>query len=227
MLTIICGEDVVASRAYLQEKIESYRKKNYEIVHLKPEELAELPTEHPEALSLFGLKKAYVIEGLNKTLKRGSSEKTLKLFERLGENELLIWEGGVSKRELKLQRAGVVKEFKPSDNIFKLLDACYPKNLKTFLIMLDELVNPQNELFLFIMLQRHVRNLILVASGTPPAALQSWQVGKLKSQASHWDQNLLSDFYDKLIKLEIGLKTGTNPQSLGKSLEILVCYYLR
>lgn len=227
MLTIICGEDNVASRAFLQDTIATYRKKNYEILRITPEQLYEIPQEHSEGLSLFGLKKAYVVENLNKSLKRDKSDKLLKTLSNLEDTDLVVWEDGTAKRELKLQKAGVIKEFKPSDNIFKLLDSCYQKNLRLFLTMLDELVTAQNEMFVFIMLQRHIRNLALVSLGNPPASLQSWQIGKLREQASSWDKNLLVDFYEKLINLEIGLKKGSNPYSLKKSIEILVCYYLR
>ncbi|OGK18389.1 hypothetical protein A3G67_03815 [Candidatus Roizmanbacteria bacterium RIFCSPLOWO2_12_FULL_40_12] len=226
MLTIVCGEDTVASRAYFQEVIETYKKKDYEVLKISPDQLPDVQQEHFESLSLFGLKKVYFIENLNKTLKRGGSDKLLKTLETLGDTPLIIWEDGVSKRELKLQKAGSVKEFKPGENVFKLLDSCYPKNLRSFLLMLDELATPQNEMFLFIMLQRHMRNLVLVATGNPPSSLQSWQVGKLKGQSSHWETNSLLDFYDKLINLEIGLKSGKGSYTLKKGIEMLACYYL-
>ena len=226
MLTIICGEDTVASRAHLQEEIETYRKNNYEILPISPEQLSEIPQEHSESLSLFGLKKAYIVENLNKTLKRGSSDRLLATLNALKDTHLLIWEDGVSKRELKLQKVGSIKEFKAGENIFKLLDSCYPENLSAFVKMLDTLATPQNEMFLFIMLQRHMRNLVLVAMDKPPASLQAWQVGKLRGQSSRWNTNSLVDFYDKLIKLEIGLKTGSSSYSLKRSMEMLSCYYL-
>lgn len=226
MLTIICGEDTVASRAHLQEEIETYRKNNYEILPISPEQLAEIPQEHSESLSLFGLKKAYIVENLNKTLKRGTSDRLLAILDTLKDTHLLIWEDGVSKRELKLQKVGSIKEFKAGENIFKLLDSCYPENLRSFVMMLDSLATPQNEMFLFIMLQRHVRNLVLISMDQPPASLQAWQVGKLRGQSSRWNKNSLIDFYNKLINLEIGLKTGNASYSLKKSIEMLSCYYL-
>ncbi len=227
MLTIICGEDSLASRTYLREVIETYKKKDYEILNLSPDELTTIPQEDSETLSLFGLKKAYLIENLNKVLKRSRSDKLIKTLEGIKDLEMVIWEDGVAKRELKLQKAGAIKEFKPSDSIFKFIDSCYPKNLKVFLAMLDELTTSQNETFIFIMLERHIRNLALVASGNPPKTLQSWQIGKLKGQASRWSTESLLDFYEKLINLEIGLKKGTNAYSLKSSIEMLSCYYLK
>lgn len=227
MLTIICGEDNVASRIYLQETIEAYKKKDYEILRITADQLQNVPQEHSESLSLFGLKKVYVVENLSKNLRRGKSQNLLKILYRLKDIHLLIWEDGVSKRDLTIQIFNTVKEFKPGANVFKLLDACYPDNLKSFFSIYNEVSTNQNDMFLYIMLVRHVRNLLLVKVNTPPASLQSWQVGKLRKQATYWNDNSLVDFYDRLLGLEFGFKTGSNPYSLHSSLEMLACYFLK
>ncbi len=227
MLTIICGEDTIASRAYLQEAIQKYKEKEYDVYRIAADQIGEIPQENAESLSLFGLKKAYIVENLNKLLKRGKSEKLLKTLETLKDVQLIDWEDGISKRELKLQGYGTVKEFKLPRNIFYLIESCYPSNLKPFLELFRTMVDNQNEMFLYIMLVRQIRNLILVQPGFPPSSLQSWQVAKLKKQVSFWNKENLIDFYDKLIGLETGLKTGTNPYSLKESVEMLSCYFLK
>ena len=226
MITTICGEDSVASRAYLSTLVEQYRTKEYEVQYVLPDQIEALLLEDAGAISLFGLKKLYVIENLNKTLKRKTSGALLEKVKNLSGVEVVSWEDGVGKRELKLQTVQI-KEFKLPQNVFQMMDACYPHNLKKFLELLHEVMDGQNDIFLYIMLTRHIRNVLFVSLDSPPPALQSWQVGKLKKQAAEWDQTKLLDFYDRLIGLDFLLKTGKNAYSLGRSIEVLAVYFLK
>lgn len=226
MLSIICGEDIVASRAYLQTVIEQYKEKDFEIQFVPADQIIDLLKTDAGVISLFGQKKLYVIENLNKTLKRRTSGALMDSLGSLEGIDVLTWEEGVGKRELKIQTA-LIKEFKLPQNIFQFVDSCYPANLKRFVQLLRDVSDGSNDMFLYIMLARHVRNLVFVALGSPPSSLQSWQVGKLKRQASSWEQEKLLDFYDKLIGFDTTLKTGTNPYPLKDSMELLACYYLK
>lgn len=147
-----------------------------------------------------------------------------KLIETKG-IEVVDWEDQVSARELKITGAAV-KEFKPAQNIFKLLDACYPSNLKTFLKILHEIPAKTEEGFVYIMLVRHIRNLLLAKSGAVNAKLASWQLAKMRQQAKLWQDEPLISFYDGLYRIDVSTKTGKNPYSLGKSLDILASYFL-
>ena len=140
--------------------------------------------------------------------------------------EAVTWEEEISSRELKFPKGPLVKEFKPSQNIFKLQDSLYPGNLKNFLLIINELSASVDENFIFIMLLRHLRNLLLIKSGTVSSRLQPWQVAKLKSQAAHWQIDKLANFYDSFHKIDVSQKTSANPYSLKKSLDILSVYYL-
>ena len=120
----------------------------------------------------------------------------------------------------------LVKEFKPDQTIFKLLDSVYPGNKVLFISYLDKLSQNLDENFVFIMLIRYIRNLIIIKEGAVPPKMQSWQTYKLKSQALHWKQENLVNFYQALFKIEIGLKTSSNPFSVKESLEILACHFL-
>jgi hypothetical protein len=68
---------------------------------------------------------------------------------------------------------------------------------------------------------------MLLALGDPPASLPPWQRGKLAAQSKHWNRNAVTDFYDKLLGIEVSLKTGKSIYSLKESIEIVACYYLR
>jgi hypothetical protein len=54
----------------------------------------------------------------------------------------------------------------------------------------------------------------------------SWQAGKLSKQASYWKEGKLEAFYDGLARIDVSIKTSSNIHGLGKSLDILFCYFL-
>lgn len=228
MVMIICGEDEAASRNFLLELVEKYRTQNFELQRIAPSEI-ETINSTSSSPGLFSQKRVLLVENLNKAIRKKGDriQAFLENFDKDKEIELVIWEGGISQRDLKLKKIGKIKEFKPQNNIFKLLDACYPTNLRSFLSSLSEITDPQNEIFILTMLQRHIRTLLLIKSGGMPSTLQSWQLGKLKSQSGFWSSEKLMFFYDGLYKIDESLKSGKNPYGIKKSLDILACHYLK
>ncbi len=232
MLMIICGEDSVSSRDYLIQLQESYKSKNFEIVKVRPEELEQTVLSLSNSPSLFGQERILVTENLNKRISRKTNVKLFELLEKIGKDptiEVIDWEDSLSQREINphTKAFGVrVKEFKPEKNIFQLLDSCYPSNMKTFIFLLNQLSNPKKEMFIFIMLVRHIRNLILLKSGSNLSQLQPWQRNKLVAQTKQWSENNLTSFYDKLVAIDIATKSGKNSFGIKNSLELLSCYYI-
>ncbi len=229
MLTIICGEDIVASRDYLNQLIKIKKEKEQVVLQtINAADVIELSRQDTQPISLFDTP-VYLLENASKKIARKGSGDLYKALQALSKNpkiSLFIWESGLSKREVKIADLGAVKEFKPAHSVFTFLDQCYPSNLRNFLTQLRSLSTPQTELFLHIMLTRHMRVLLSLRSGYTSTKLPPWQVGKLKSQASRWDKKKLLDFYDKLLTIEVQLKTGKSVYSVGKSVEMLACYYL-
>ena len=229
MLTVVCGEDNVTSReSYIQLKRE-YGMKNYEIRNLSISDLPEIPQWMGESRSLFGLSQVFFCENIGKKASKRSNPKLYELLEVLASSPDVIvvdWEDSLSKRELKFPPTAQIKEFKPPRSIFQLLDSCYPTNYKTFLSILYSLPEKTDGTFVFIMLSRHVRNLLLVSTGSIPSTNQKWQVWKLRSQAKHWDTEKLCRFYEGLHRIDVMQKTGNNPYNLMKSLDILAAYFL-
>ncbi len=229
MLIIICGEDSVSSYNYYSSLKKSYQDKKYEILDIASSDLENISKWMGESQSLFSQNKVFFTVNLNKRLSRKLNLKINKIVEQLIKDkkvEVVDWEEEISARELKFPSGPVIKELKPPQNIFKLQDALYPGNLKNFVTMLNQLTESVDENFVFIMLVRHLRNLLLVKSGQTSSKMQSWQIAKLKNQASKWQLDKLIGFYDSFHKIDISQKTSTNPYSLKKSLDILACYYL-
>lgn len=231
MLTIICGEDSAKSREYLQNLLTDFRKKSVGHEYVTKDDLPRLARAEGQSMDLFGNASVYVIENLNKALGRKSAKDTLwnalSLLETNPHVTLIAWERDTAARDLRIGKMGTVKEFKPDSNVFALVETCYPGNLVPFLELLHKVTTPQNEMLVYVLLVRHMRNVLLVALGDPPASLQPWQRGKLAPQARAWQKTALTDFYDKLLAIEVSLKTGKSIYSLRESLEIVACYYLR
>ena len=227
MLTIICGEDTIASRNYFVSLKKDFLTKGFDIRDIKFEEIKEIPRWLAESPTLFFQKKVFFSENLNKKIKKDNKSMLaeLQMVNQMSNADLIDWEG-VSVRELKFSKLGKIKEFKPDQSIFKLLDELFPGNRSDFIKLLGRLTQDLDENFVFIMLTRYVRNLILVKEGVNPAKLQSWQVYKLKSQTKQWKIENLVNFYEALFRIEVGLKTSTNPFSIKKSLDILACHFL-
>ncbi len=227
MLTVICGEDTTASRQYFISLKDSFRNKNYEIRDIVFEEILEINKWLNDSPSLFFEKRVFFGQGINRKL-RADDKRTKEELQRIRDDknlEFYLWEE-VSAYELKIARLATVKEFKPSATIFKLLDSFYPGNKVTFLNMLETVSKNSPEIFVFTMLARLTRNLILVKEKIIPKGMQSWQFYKLQNQAKKWKIERLVLFYESLAKIDLGIKTSSSPFSIKESLDILACYFL-
>jgi len=229
MLTIICGEDSSSSRKYYSDLKKEYLLKQYEIFDINFSQIENIPLWLGESESLFSKKKVFFTQNLNKKISKKTSLKLLKIIsdiEKSEQIELVDWEEEITSRYLKFGNNSKIKEFKPNQSIFKLQDSLYPGNLTNFLKILSELPDSVEGLFIFIMISRHLRNLLIIANGGTIPKMFSWQLAKLNSQAKKWDKEKLLAFYLSLHKIDLLIKTSKNPFSVKKSLDILACYFL-
>ena len=124
MLILVCGEDIVESRKYYLQSIESYKKQGYVARHIGISEIQNVLSEQAGSLSLFGQQSVYTIDNLNRKI--GRSKDILSVISDISKNlsvVLVVWEEGLSQRDIKIAQFASVKEFKPSSNIFHLLEA--------------------------------------------------------------------------------------------------------
>lgn len=226
MITFICGEDTISSRKYFIELKNTFKSRNVFIKDISPAEVFDINKWLGSSVGLFNDKTVFFTEELNKKI----NKKNQVLYDRLTliaetkNIEIFVWEN-CSGRDIKLKTISI-KEFKPSKNIFKLLDLVVPGNRKIFIGMLTEIISKDNDFFVFQMLIKHIRSLILVKEGLTAPKLASWQIAKLKALARSWKIENLVLFYQSLYKIEKGVKTSTTPFLLAKSLNILACYFL-
>jgi len=229
MLTIVCGEDSSKSREYFSALKNDYKNKYVTIVDVASAQLDEITKWMGESTSLFSETQVFFTQNLNKKLSKKSTPKQIKIIEEIIKSktiDLVDWEEEVPSRFLKFGAGAKIKEFKLSESIFKLQDTLVPGSFKNFANMLNILKEGTEETFIFIMLQRHLRNLLLVKMGLNPGKLATWQIGKLKNQTASWKLENLMSFYDSFHKIDVSSKTGSNPFSLSNSLDLLASYYL-
>ena len=232
MLTVIAGEDIVASRKKLLEIKTDYVSKNYNPVSLALSDILENIRTDEQEVNLFGDSSVYFIENLSKKYngrQKNVFKDSIVEFSKNKNIALIDWEAGKSAYDISgLKRiATTFIEYKPSKSIFEVLDSCYPKNLKIFIKSYRELTLTQDEMFIFTMLVKHIRNLILAKVAALPPTIKPWQRSKLTQQSALWTEENLVSFYDGLAKIDIALKTGTSSYTIGQSLELLLCYYVR
>ena len=228
MLTIICGEDSISSRNYFTDQQKILSEKEFSIVNIDYHQVLELDETGASESSLFATKRAYFTNSLNKKVFKKMSERNEKKIKAIitsKEIQVFDWEEETSARDLKSIKGVIVREFKPSQNIFKLLDACYPGNLKIFITTLNTISESTEDIFVFIMLARHMRNILITKLGEKLPKLMSWQIAKLSNQAKYWKQENLISFYQGLHRIDVNSKTSS-PYSIKKSLDILACFYL-
>ncbi len=227
MLTIICGEDSIASRDYFFEIKKKFRDKDYQIIEILPNKIEEILKWQHQSLYLFKPKIVFFVENLIQSYLKKYSKK-LKLLENLHQikDQIFDWENEKSKYELNLPSFLLIKEFRPKATIFSMLDACYPGNLKQFINLLHQLKDLSNENLIFYMLIKHLRNLILIKENQNLNIKNQWQLKKLQNQAKLWSKDRLLNFYDSLYKIDYLIKTSSTPFSLIDLLDIMACYYL-
>lgn len=224
MLTIICGENIVKSREYLLQAKEQAKLKGYEIRELRVTDIDQLEKWLFKAPSLFAERVLYITENLVKHLKGKRSKHEYSHIDDLGARQDIYWydwEKDLSAREITGLKKVIIKEFKLSESIFKLLDQCYPGNKKFFFSTLQTLSETNDEMFIYTLLHRHIRTLLVLKSGDVPKTLPPWQKAKLLGQAEQWTEAKLATFYEGLARIDLTTKTSSNIFGIKGSIEVL------
>lgn len=222
---IFFGEDIVSSRKAFLEHLEGLKRDCFEVERVNGKDLTmELLELLSSPVSLFGGKKALAIENLLAGTKSKEKDKIVEKIVSLLDCYLVIWENkDFSKSEqLKYPKNFVFKNFKLPASLFIFLDSLSPNkgvnNLKNLKMAL-EIVDPN---FLFLMLIRQIRLLILAKDSNDLLKLAPWQKSKLQKQAKGFLEEKSVQIYQKLLKIDFNQKTSNSPFSLEHELELLI-----
>lgn len=232
MLTIVCGEDIGTARNHFLKLKDDYKKKGFSLQDIDTSTLPDLYKNSQGVVDLFGRESIFVTNNLSAQYKGRTKTEMKDIIQKISSDtkfHILDWEGGKSAYDLttiKKITSGFY-EFKLSKSIFELLDATYPGNLKSFLRTLETISASQDIIFIYTLLWRHVRKLILAQKNIFDNKTQPWQRGRIQAQSNNWKENALLNFYNGLIRIDHGMKTGSSTFDVKESIEILGCYYLK
>ncbi len=228
MITIFLGDDTATSRNKYTTIKNDFTQKHVGIIELTKELLPQLHAGLLQSQSLFDERQIFFAENI---LSKKEQRNHVTIFDSPStDNQLFIWEESIEDRIAKYYfKHADINVSKLPANIFSFLDSLYPSNLKSIVLnfrILCQTIDPHMTLF---MLQKRVRELILVSGGRATGKkLAEWQLARLKNQVKKWDRiEMLLDFYDGLYRIEKYEKTGKNYYSIPQALDILFVYYLR
>ncbi|MFQ5452329.1 MAG: hypothetical protein ACE5DQ_02080 [Candidatus Paceibacterota bacterium] len=226
MLYIYCGTNITQSREEFVYLKKQYRDKGYDVLDIDELMLGELDDWLGDSGSLYAENRAFFAERILSKKKQRDALK--KAINRKKDMQIVVWEDAMPERDIKRYfKKAVIKAHNLPTTIFKLLDSLYPPNLKSMTSQIEVLSDSIDENILLYMMQKRIKELIIVSSGETPGNAASWQISRLKRQAQRWRSDRLISLYDKLFQIERATKTGQAVYSIKQSLEILLIIYLR
>jgi len=166
-----------------------------------------------------------VIEGL--LVRRPSREKQrlIDFLKGLSSKDspprtlLFLWESkGLTPAVVKqFSGKAILKEFKLTRSLFKLLDSLRPGNGRQMSQLMNETLKTDPAEVAMLMLGRRIAQLLAGLTG-----LADWQIRQLTGQAANWNEKQLLDFHRRLVEIDEAIKTGATPADLTGHLDILL-----
>lgn len=222
MLLVVAGEDSIHSREYIAQLKKKYHQQHASVYEVTPKQLDEAKKDMVTQ-TLFTDKIIYFTEGLIGYITKQKKKKAEEL-KKLHEDETLMvvdWENGKSLYTLGLKSAPYLKEFKPDASIFDLLDSCVPGNKQRFMKLLNSVMETQDPVFVFTLLHRHLKSLLVLKYNPGQWKGSPWQKTKMSGQAARWDDKKLLKCYEGMARIDVALKTNGSPYNIRASLEII------
>lgn len=227
MLTILHGNDIVASRKYFIElKTNAASQISFQGSVLTITDIAQVL----EGGELFASKLTLFIEGLlSQGKKNGNAESLIAyLVDNHDKGNIILWEEKeVTAATLKRFKIATVKMFRIPPLVFSFLDNIIPGNGPKAVSLLNQTAQTTEIELVFYLIVRHFR--LLLASFYDGdliideiKRLAPWQKSKLKKQSAGFTRESLLENYNKLYTIEVGQKTGTLSLPLKSSIDFFL-----
>lgn len=219
-MIIIHGDDNRRSYEQLTELMESYKERGFTILSHQASELDTTGLEQKLIpADLFGQQNLLVINGLfsgPKTKNKDSLKNSLKFHQ---DKQIIIYESKeVTANSLKPFTQAKKEVYKIPPAIFDFLESVVPgssNSLDLFTLLLNEGTGPE---FVFAMLVRQIRLLILAKSDPIEVKIHPFAKRKLFIQVQKFGINQLLDLHHRLYRIDRQLKLGLSPLSLEQQL---------
>lgn len=232
MLTLFCGDHMVASRTQFIDYRKRLDQQGVECIDATSSDISGIQSQVYGSSSLFSTKQAFFAQNI---FSKKTTRDALKDIIADPMVELVVWEEKMEERELKryFPKSKLIVNKLPT-TIWKFLDAFYPGNPASLIRQQALVGDTVDENMLLYMLQRRVKDLILVSKGLDgKRKLAPWQSGIMKAQAARWgttQEERLAKLHktnSKLYSIEVGTKTSRLPYPIHKALDILFSFYLQ
>ncbi len=219
MITILHGENQVASRARLIQLKEEFEKKGFSIITLDGK------TTEWNQIALFSSSTTLLGEG-NSVFVEGYFTKvqSSKFKVQSLEGNVVFWEPKELPKTLinSLLKDWKIENFPIPRLVFKFLDTLSPKTPKNSLKMFHQILEHEPAELVLPLIAWHVRQLIWIKESPKTATMPYWKKDKLTRQASQWTLEQLYQFHEELLDADRSLKTGSSPLPLSSSLDLLL-----
>ncbi|OGM01912.1 hypothetical protein A2115_00495 [Candidatus Woesebacteria bacterium GWA1_41_8] len=223
-ITTIHGDNTPESFNYLQQLVDSFKNKGFEISRISEGTSFSLP-ETLSSSNLFGKNYVYILQN-PKTL----SSKDMEWIKKKGSGisaELIIYQSSQMPSALlkTISQISEVREFKLPKTIFAFLDSFAPGNASKCLVLLHTLLKRQAPEFVFAALARHVRDLYWVKVAPRDLDYPEWRLTKLRMQSDKFSEDKLTKIINSLARIDLASKTSK--QGLAPSLDLLIASRLQ
>lgn len=222
-ITVYSGEDIISSRKAFLEHLERLKNEDFEITRVSGKDTTEESLELLSSpTSLFGQKRVLVIENLLAGTKSKEKDKIIQIISSLN-CFFVLWENKNFTKGDQLKYPNFVfKNFKLPQVLFTFLDSLSPKKINDNLRLFREAITSTDPNYLFLMLIRQIRLLILASDKNDLLKLAPWQKGKLQKQARFFTSEKLKEINQRLLQIDFAQKTSQTPFSLEHQLELLL-----
>lgn len=221
MLFIYAGEDQGTAHQNYVLKQTQLRSEGYELISVNRKKFPELESWLSDAQLLFSPNMAFCLPycpGVKK------EREVLGAFQKEKTLHVLVYDQDHYQRDLKtwFPQATIMWHKLPTD-IFTFLDGLVPGVGQRAARDLDLLAGKDNEVLLFTLIRKRLKDLLLLSTGQKPGGrLQSWQLDRLTSQARRWDSAKLKQTYRQCYRIDRAIKTGETPYGYVESLQLLL-----
>ncbi len=224
MISLITGEDIVASRNKLTELL--HEAKNVMRIDGKKQGFVDV-RDALSANSLFNASKTIVVDTFTKIKPQNDFFDLVLTYEKDSSTEIYLWEDSelTPKVKDKFKNAkSYVYSFPKYYYVF--LDGFAPHSSSSLKLFHDVVKTFEPEQVLYGLLRR-IRHLMVLKSGNYATFsefknMQSWQLGKLKKQADFWSEEELKNCFLKIAELDEKIKTSGLTMPLAQHLDIIL-----
>lgn len=222
---VYSGEDIISSRKAFLDHLESLKLRNLEEMRINGKDISDEALENIlGSQTLFGEKRVLSVENFLTGQKTKEKEKILEKILSFKDATVIFWENKDFSRneQLKFSQCFIFKNFKLPSSLFVFLESLSPKNIQENLLRFRNAIAAVDPNFIFLMMVRQIRLLILSKNINTKLTLPPWQISKLKKQANLFELENLIEIYKKLQRIDFEQKTSSSPFPLEHDLELLL-----